>query len=89
MGSSPTRLVGKCAVVTGSASGIGRGIALRFASEGANVAIIDLKSKETQARAVVDEIKKLGVIRSLLIEMFPRQPRLMTWFQKRCGNWVS
>jgi NAD(P)-dependent dehydrogenase (short-subunit alcohol dehydrogenase family) len=57
----PRRLVGKCALVTGSSSGIGRGIALRFAKEGANVAINDLAVKEKQAQAVVEEIKKLGV----------------------------
>lgn len=57
----PRRLVGKCALVTGSSSGIGRGIALRFAKEGANVAINDLPVKEKQAQAVVDEIRTLGV----------------------------
>ena len=35
-------LSGKNAVVTGGASGIGRGICLRLAREGANVAILDL-----------------------------------------------
>ena len=36
------RLSGKIAVVTGAASGIGRGTALRFAEEGADVAVADL-----------------------------------------------
>jgi meso-butanediol dehydrogenase / (S,S)-butanediol dehydrogenase / diacetyl reductase len=35
-------LKGKCAVVTGSARGIGRGIALKLAQAGANVACVDL-----------------------------------------------
>lgn len=39
------RLEGKLAVVTGAANGIGRATALRFAAEGANVAILDLEKK--------------------------------------------
>ena len=38
------RLEGKLAVVTGAANGIGRASALRFASEGANLAIIEVES---------------------------------------------
>jgi glucose 1-dehydrogenase len=40
------RLKGKNALVTGSSRGIGRGIALRFAGEGANVAINYVGGKE-------------------------------------------
>lgn len=36
------RLEGKAAFITGSASGIGRAIALRFAQEGASVAVADM-----------------------------------------------
>ncbi|BBC28824.1 hypothetical protein SGFS_001150 [Streptomyces graminofaciens] len=38
------RLQGKVAVITGSSSGIGRAIALRFAEEGANVVVSDVRA---------------------------------------------
>lgn len=44
------RLKGKAGIVTGSASGIGRGIALAMAKEGAHIAVVDVneeKGKET------------------------------------------
>jgi len=39
------RLAGKVAVVTGGGSGIGRGIALCLAREGANIAVPDLRKR--------------------------------------------
>lgn len=51
-------LSGKNAVVTEGASGIGRGISLRLARDGANVAIFDLDL--AGAEKVVGEIRTLG-----------------------------
>ena len=51
-------LSGKNAVVTGGASGIGRGICLRLAREGANVAILDLNL--AGAEKVAAEVTALG-----------------------------
>ncbi len=51
-------LVGKNAMVTGGASGIGRGICLRLAREGANVAILDLNL--SGAETVAAEVEALG-----------------------------
>jgi len=51
-------LAGKNAVVTGGASGIGRGISLRLARDGANVAILDLN--RAGAESVAAEIAALG-----------------------------
>ena len=39
-------LEGKTAVVTGAARGIGKALALKFASEGANIAFTDLVINE-------------------------------------------
>ena len=51
-------LKGKIAVITGGGSGIGRGIANVFASQGAFVHILDLN--EDAGRAVCEEIEKNG-----------------------------
>jgi 3-hydroxybutyrate dehydrogenase len=45
------KLKDKSAIVTGAASGIGKDIALRFAREGARVAIADLKKEAAEATA--------------------------------------
>src|SRR5580698_5918282 len=45
------KLVGKTAIVTGAASGIGRAIAERLASEGAAVAVTDVAAEAAQAVA--------------------------------------
>jgi meso-butanediol dehydrogenase/(S,S)-butanediol dehydrogenase/diacetyl reductase len=52
------RLAGKVAVVTGGGSGIGRGIVLALAREGADVAIPDIQVLNAEKTA--DEVKGLG-----------------------------
>ena len=52
------RFTGKTAIVTGAASGIGRGLALAFAREGAAVAVADLN--QAAADAVLAELKGAG-----------------------------
>src|SRR2546421_9222327 len=54
----PMRLAGKVAVVTGGGSGIGRGIVLAMAREGADIAIPDIQV--LNAEKVADEVKGLG-----------------------------
>jgi 3-oxoacyl-[acyl-carrier protein] reductase len=53
-------LEGKTAVITGAARGIGKAIALKFASEGANIAFTDLVIDEN-AKATEAEIAAYGV----------------------------
>ncbi len=53
-------LEGKVALITGASRGIGKGIALKFASEGADIAFTDLFDDENMA-ATVKEIEALGV----------------------------
>src|ERR1043165_4990545 len=54
------RLAGRRALVTGANMGIGRGVALRLAREGASVVVNYLKDPEA-AEEVVREIKEFGV----------------------------
>ncbi|MEG0278572.1 MAG: acetoin reductase [Morganella sp. (in: enterobacteria)] len=51
-------LTGKVVLVTGAAQGIGRGIALRLAKEGADIALVDLK--EESLAKVKKEVEALG-----------------------------
>ncbi len=58
MGENNEETWGKVAIVTGSAQGIGRGIALALAGEGANVVIADINEKGGQG--VVAEVHERG-----------------------------
>ncbi len=53
-------LEGKVAVITGAARGIGKAIAIKFATEGANIAFTDL-AKDDNAKATEAEIAAMGV----------------------------
>ena len=53
------RLTGKAAVITGSSRGVGRGIALAYAREGADV-LVNYTSNEAAANEVVQQIRALG-----------------------------
>jgi 3-oxoacyl-[acyl-carrier protein] reductase len=52
-------LKGRVSIVTGGSRGIGKGIALKFAEEGSNIVIADLKMPE--ANKTLSEIIQIGV----------------------------
>jgi len=54
-------LEGKTALITGAARGIGKAIALKFASEGANIAFTDLAIAEKE-KSLVTELESFGII---------------------------
>src|ERR1700712_3381972 len=56
-------LKGKCFIITGAASGMGRTTALRLANQGANVVLLDLRKPD----AVAEEIEKAGLPKALSI----------------------
>ncbi len=53
------QLEGKVALITGGGTGIGRGIGLMFAEEGANIAV-NYSRSQSEANQTVDDIKKRG-----------------------------
>ena len=53
-------LTGKVALITGAAKGIGKAVALKFASEGADIAFTDIAINDT-AEQTVKELEEFGV----------------------------
>ena len=66
-------LSGKCAIVTGSAVGVGRATALELAKRGANV-VVNYSRSEEEARDTVAQIEALGV-HALLVRADVSQDR--------------
>ena len=55
---TPTNMTGKCAVVTGAASGLGRATTLLLAEAGADVCLVDINNEGLEA--VAAEVRALG-----------------------------
>ena len=56
------KLQNRVALITGAASGIGKAIALKFASEGANIAIVDIDKQSSEKLAREIELQGCEVI---------------------------
>ena len=70
------RLQNKVALITGAGDGIGRGIAVRFAAEGAKIGVLDVNEKTCHATA--DLIReKGGQAMPLVVDV--RQPDQVKW----------
>jgi len=54
------RLRGRCALITGGDSGIGRAVAIAFAREGADVAIVHMPEEQEDADETIGWIEKAG-----------------------------
>ena len=59
------RLEGRTAIVTGAAYGIGYATAARFAAEGANVVVADIKGHEEAAERIVILLKDANLRRHM------------------------
>jgi NAD(P)-dependent dehydrogenase (short-subunit alcohol dehydrogenase family) len=82
------RLTGKVAIVTGSSSGIGKAIALRFGAEGAKVVVTarrlalceqtmeQIKAKGGEARAIQTDVADEQQVERLIAETVKRYGRL-------------
>ncbi|KYD08250.1 SDR family NAD(P)-dependent oxidoreductase [Saccharococcus caldoxylosilyticus] len=55
------KLKGKVAVITGAGRGIGKGIALAFAKEGANLVLNYLNQTRNEIESLTNELRKFGV----------------------------
>jgi NAD(P)-dependent dehydrogenase (short-subunit alcohol dehydrogenase family) len=77
-------LSGKLVLVTGAAKRIGRGIALRLASEGARV-LIHYNGSEKEARATAEECGAAGILQANL-ESVPEITRLFAEVEERYGR---
>src|SRR5947209_18159164 len=69
----------KVAIVTGADSGIGRGIAIQFAKEGATVVVnyADAKDKAEEVRQIIEQNKGQAVIIQADVSQYKKAMRLI------------
>lgn len=79
------RLEGKKILITGAGSGIGRAIALRFAKEGADIAINDIKQESAEKTA--KEVNALGQKTLILVGDVSETPIVQQMVKDYYDKW--
>lgn len=79
------KLQGRVALITGAGSGLGRAIALRFAGEGARVAVNDVR--RDAAEGVADEIRALGREAMVLVADVSDSVEVRACFEELVERW--
>ncbi len=82
------KLQGKTALITGSDSGIGLGIALEFAKEGANI-VVCYHSNEEKGKDAAAQIEKEGVKTLLVKVSVEEEGDILTLFEKAIREFGS
>ncbi|KJR49107.1 3-oxoacyl-[acyl-carrier protein] reductase [Desulfosporosinus sp. I2] len=72
----------RVALITGSGQGIGKAIALKFAREGAKIAVNDIKFNEAKALETVEELRKLGVEAELFLADVSQEDNVSNMVEK-------
>lgn len=81
-------LKGKCAIVTGGGRGIGKGIALKLAEQGANI-VVNYRSSEKEAEELVNAIANIGGAALAVkadVSKFDEAEKLIKSAQERFGS---
>jgi len=81
------RLKSKVALITGAVQGIGRGIALRLAREGADIAL-NARQDDERARSTRDEILACGVRCEVLVADVSDVAQVRSLMAKACSSFT-
>ena len=71
-------------LITGAASGIGRAASLRFAQDGASIALLDIRSDELNATG--DEVRRLGAEAMEFVVDTSKEPEVSAAFATANDN---
>ena len=83
--STPARFLDQIAIITGASRGIGRGIAVAFAREGADI-VLNYASNHAAAEEVASEIRALGR-RCVLVAGSVGDPAVAETLAQRALGW--